>query len=235
MTNDADFSARETSAAPHSVLIADDHPLYRDALETLVKRAPDLRFAGAVTSLPEALMALVSLPCDLVLLDLHMPGMDSVQMLSKVHRLQPNAKIVLISGQMDGAIVSEGLAAGAVGFLSKASTPEAITAVLRLVLTGITYVPSELMSLQPPATRTPIKAAIPSPGPLNSRELDVLNRLAEGASNKEIGRALGLAEVTIKLHTQHIVRKLGVKNRAAAIAIAVRDKLVELPQQRVAS
>lgn len=237
MTNDADFSARDTSAAPRSVLIADDHPLYRDALETLVKRAPDLRLAGAVTSLPEALMALVSLPCDLVLLDLHMPGMDSVQMLSKVHRLQPDAKIVLISGQMDSAIVGAGLAAGAVGFLSKASTPETITAVLRLVLTGATYVPAELMSPQISAP-APAKAAAPSagpnPGPLNSRELDVLNRLAEGASNKEIGRALGLAEVTIKLHTQHIVRKLGVKNRTAAIAIAVRDKLVELSPERAA-
>lgn len=235
MTNDADLSARDTSAAPRSVLIADDHPLYRDALETLVRRAPDLRLAGAVTSLPEALMALVSLPCDLVLLDLHMPGMDSVKMLSKVHRLQPNAKIVLISGQMDGAIVAEGLAAGAVGFLSKASTPETITAVLRLVLTGATYVPAELMSPQSFAAPAPAKVAMPNPGPLNSRELDVLNRLAEGASNKEIGRALGLAEVTIKLHTQHIVRKLGVKNRAAAIAIAVRDKIVELPPERAAS
>ena len=97
MTTDAALPARDTPDQPRSILIADDHPLYRDALETLVKRAPDLRLAGAVTNLPEALMALVSLPCDLVLLDLHMPGMDSVQSLRKVHRMQPNARIVLIS------------------------------------------------------------------------------------------------------------------------------------------
>lgn len=221
MTNDLHDS--ETDAL--SVIIADDHPLYRDALESLIQRAPGLRLAGAVTNLPEALMALVSLPCDLVLLDLHMPGMDSIESLRKVHRLQPNAKVVLISGQMDSAIVAEGLAAGAVGFLSKSSTPATLVAALRLVLTGATYVPAELMTLPSPASAA-AKPASRKDATLNGREIDVLERLAEGASHKEIGRDLGLAEVTIKLHTQRIVRKLGVKNRAAAIATAVRDGLI---------
>jgi two-component system nitrate/nitrite response regulator NarL len=215
-------------------MIADDHPLYRDALEQLIQRAPGLRLTGAVTNLPEALMVLVSMPCDLVLLDLHMPGMTGIDSLRKVHRLQPNAKVVLISGQMDSATVGEGLAAGAVGFLSKASTPATILAALRLVLTGATYVPADLMSFSAPARSDHHSAQPPAQSPksdesgLNGREIDVLARLAEGASHKEIGRDLGLAEVTIKLHTQRIVRKLGVKNRAAAIAMAVRDGLIPL-------
>lgn len=228
MTNDPtqpiDASLTETA----SVLIADDHPLYRDALEQLIQRAPGLRLAGAVTNLPEALMALVGIPCDLVLLDLHMPGMNGIESLRKVHRLQPNAKVVLISGQMDRSVVGEGLAAGAAGFLSKASTPATIIAALRLVLTGASYVPSDMMTFEP-APRAENAAVKPpkndDPG-LNGREIDVLARLAEGASHKEIGRQLGLAEVTIKLHTQRIVRKLGVKNRSAAIAMAVRDGLI---------
>ena len=229
MPNDSTPPIDESRAEEFSVLIADDHPLYRDALEQLIKRAPGLRLAGAVTNLPEALMALVGMSCDLVLLDLHMPGMTGIESLRKVHRLQPNAKVVLISGQMDRATVGEGLAAGAVGFLSKASTPATILAALRLVLTGASYVPSDLMTFDAPrAANGPGAKAQNDEAGLNGREIDVLARLAEGASHKEIGRELGLAEVTIKLHTQRIVRKLGVKNRAAAIAMAVRDGLIPL-------
>jgi len=230
MPNDRILPIDESRSEAFSVLIADDHPLYRDALEQLIKRAPGLRLSGAVTNLPEALMALVGIPCDLVLLDLHMPGMTGIDSLRKVHRLQPNAKVVLISGQMDRATVGEGLAAGAVGFLSKASTPATIVAALRLVLTGATYVPSDLMTFESArqADGPGTKAHGAGDAPLNGREIDVLARLAEGASHKEIGRELGLAEVTIKLHTQRIVRKLGVKNRAAAIAMAVRDGLIPL-------
>jgi two-component system nitrate/nitrite response regulator NarL len=234
MTNDQALPIDERPASDCaddcSVLIADDHPLYRDALEQLIQRAPGLRLSGAVTNLPEALMVLVSMPCDLVLLDLHMPGMTTIDSLRKVHRLQPNAKVVLISGQMDSATVGEGLTAGAVGFLSKASTPATILAALRLVLTGATYVPADLMNFSAP-TRSDnhsVQAPKSDESGLNGREIDVLARLAEGSSHKEIGRELGLAEVTIKLHTQRIVRKLGVKNRAAAIAMAVRDGLIPL-------
>jgi len=229
MPNDPILPIDESRAEEFSVLIADDHPLYRDALEQLIKRAPGLQLAGAVSNLPEALMALVEISCDLVLLDRHMPGMTSIESLRKVHRLQPSAKVVLISGQIDRATIGEGLAAGAVGFLSKASTPATITAALRLVLTGASYVPSDLMTFEAPR-----RAGGPGAKPqsdeagLNGREIDVLARLADGASHKEIGRELGLAEVTIKLHTQRIVRKLGVKNRAAAIAMAVRDGLIPL-------
>jgi len=227
--NDPILPIDESRAEEFSVLIADDHPLYRDALEQLVKRAPDLRLAGAVPNLPEALMALVGISCDLVLLDLHMPGMTGIDSLRKVHRLQPSAKIVLISGQMDCATVRDGLAAGAVGFLSKASTPATILASLRLILTGATYVPADLMTLDAPGrTEAAAKPLAREDAALNGREIDVLARLAEGASHKEIGRELGLAEVTIKLHTQRIVRKLGVKNRAAAIAMGVRDGLIPL-------
>jgi two-component system nitrate/nitrite response regulator NarL len=231
MTNDSQSPHSDVKPDDHAVLVADDHPLYRDALEQLIQRAPGLRLAGAVTNLPEALMALVSLPCDLVLLDLHMPGMVGVESLRKVHRLQPNAKVVMISGEMNAAVVAKGLAAGAVGFLSKSSTPATISAALSLVLTGATYVPADCMTAPvsaPGALAGRSAKTGADAGALNSREIEVLHRLAEGASHKEIGRALGLAEVTIKLHTQHIVRKLGVKNRAAAIATAVRDGLVQL-------
>ncbi|HEY4134978.1 MAG TPA: response regulator transcription factor [Alphaproteobacteria bacterium] len=227
-----DATPADQAPAEPSVLIADDHPLYRDALESLIRRAPGLRLAGAVTNLPEALMVLVAAPCDLVLLDLMMPGMNGVESLYKVHHLRPEAKIVLISGQMDRAIVTAGLAAGAVGFLSKACTPDTILAALRLVLTGASYVPSDLMwgeaPPRPPEAPGKPKPAAGDDAVLSDREIDVLHLLAEGASHKEIGRELGLAEVTIKLHTQRIVRKLGAKNRAAAIAMAVRDGLIRI-------
>jgi DNA-binding NarL/FixJ family response regulator len=209
------------------ILVADDHPLYREALSELFRRAKGFNLIAAVGDLPSALELLSREPCDLVLLDVYMPGMDGLTGISKVRECRPEVKIALISGRIDSTTVDAGLAAGVKGFLPKSLDHDVILATVKLILAGGVYVPHDLARTEA-ATEEAAPAA--DAEVLSSRERDILCQLAAGATNKEIGRALGIAEVTVKLHTQRIARKLKVKNRSAAIAKAVKEGLVDLPQ-----
>jgi DNA-binding NarL/FixJ family response regulator len=181
---------------------------------------------GVVADLPAALELLDHDGCDLAILDVRMPGMEGLAGISKVRERCPDAKIALISAEIDAATVETGLEAGVTGFLPKSFDHEVILAAVKFILAGGTYVPHDIR----PITDNPSVA--PDTGDsagLSSRERDILTLMARGATHKEIGRALGIAEITVKLHTQRIVRKLGVKNRSAAIARAVKDRLIEPP------
>jgi DNA-binding NarL/FixJ family response regulator len=206
------------------VLIADDHPLYRRALSELFQRERGFTLLGAVADLPAALELVRHDGCDLAILDVRMPGMDDLAGVEKIRQCCPDGKIALISGHIDAPIVAAGRRAGVVGFLPKSFDHDVILAAVKLILAGGIYVPYDLSPGD--AHISPPPAAGGSP-PLSPREREILTLMARGATHKEIGRALGLAEVTVKLHTQRIVRKLAVKNRSAAIAKAVRDGLIE--------
>jgi two-component system nitrate/nitrite response regulator NarL len=204
------------------VLVADDHPLFRAALAELLQRDPAFALVGAVADLPAALALLDRHCCDLAILDVHMPGMDGLAGLAKIRERCPGTRIALISGEIDGSLVMAGMKAGVTGFLPKSFDSDVILAAVKLVLAGGTYVPHDARSASDPPGRG-------AATPLSSRESEMLTLMARGATHKEIGRALGIAEVTVKLYTQRIVRKLNVKNRSAAIAKAVKDGLIEPP------
>jgi DNA-binding NarL/FixJ family response regulator len=212
---------------PATILIADDHPLFRAALADLIRRTPEFELVGAVEALDPALILLAERPCDLALLDLRMPGMTDLSVLSALRAKHPDTKLALISGNLDSEAVSDGLKNGVVGFLPKSFDPPVILAAIRLILSGAIYVPHELAALA--SDPAPASAASGEPSNLTEREREILTMMVAGASHKEIARSLELAEITIKLHAQRIVKKLGVRNRAAAIARAVRDRLVDPP------
>ncbi|MGH6880566.1 response regulator [Hypericibacter sp.] len=210
-----------------TVLIADDHPLFRAALADLIRRTPEFELVGAVEALDPALSLLAERPCDLALLDLRMPGMTDLSVLLTLRTKHPETKLALISGNLDSEAVSGGLKNGIVGFLPKSFDPPVILAAIRLILSGAIYVPHELAALASEPASSPSAAGGAEPSTLTDREREILTMMVTGASHKEIARSLELAEITIKLHAQRIVKKLGVRNRAAAIAKAVRDRLVD--------
>jgi DNA-binding NarL/FixJ family response regulator len=215
------------------VLVADDHPLFRTALADLLAREQDFQLIGAVEGLDQAREVLAERECDLVILDLLMPGMDEPGAVAGVRELRPNARVAVISGNLDTAAVAAGLQAGATGFLPKSFDPPVILAALRLILTGAIYVPHGLMpGVLPPSTGTGAgTGSTPPPAsgaPLSQREQEILTLMAQGASHKEVARALNVAEVTVKLYAQRIVRKLGAKNRTAAIAKAIQSGIIDL-------
>lgn len=168
-------------------------------------------------------MAAEKVPVALTVLDLNMPGMDSGDGVQVIRTALPDAMIALMSGVATLADVQKSLSLGAKGFLSKTMRPEHFASAITLILQGGTYIPADLLQGEPGETRP--TAVTPEAGALNGlspRETEVLRLLSVGMTNKEIGRDLGLAEMTVKLHVRQILRKLDARNRAEAATIALR-------------
>jgi DNA-binding NarL/FixJ family response regulator len=199
------------------VVVADDHPLYRDAAVHQIQRLFSDARIDQVSSLGE-LEALAQHPdpaFDLFLVDFHMPGM-SVAALGKLVSHYPQIPIAVISGTAQRADVRAMLQAGARGFIPKTATGEQLAHALQLLLSGGTSVPADVFfedSAQDIASWQ---------GMLTQREQDVLRGVARGLSNKEIGRELNLAEVTVKLHLRGVFRKMGARSRADAAVMATK-------------
>lgn len=208
-------------------IIADDHPLYREAVRLRLERLfPDADIAEAAT-LDELLRVSAggSSAVDLILLDLHMPDMNGPGAVSLVIERFPNSRVVMMSGLANPADVAEAVRAGARGFLPKTMSPDHFATALSLVVGGGSYVPADVLRV--PTSEAPGGASQTRVlDGLTPREQQVLVRLAAGAPNKEIGRDLGVAEVTVKLHVRQILKKIGARNRSEAAAIAARAGLI---------
>jgi len=199
-------------------LLADDHEMFTDMFKSYLEAKLPVSVVVTVSSLSQALEAAAAQEFDLVLLDLRMPGMRLPEGIGKVQELQQGVPIAVISGT---ANVADGLAAmqaGAAGFLPKTLSGEELVAATARLLEGEQFTPSNM-----PATVAADSGSDETAKPLTRRELAVLQELCAGKQNKEIGRALGIAEQTVKIHLQGIFRKLGAKNRADAVRIAMAD------------
>ena len=208
------------------ILVADDHPLYREAVRVQIERLFDGVAVFEVSSLEEA-SALASgpeAPFDLFLIDFSMPGM-SLAALSELTRSHPKVPVAVISGTADAGDVRATIQAGARGSFPRRKR-QALRDAIEFLLAGGSSVPADLML----AVDEPEKEATQNDAPgrpdwlgySTARELDVLKALTRGLSNKEVGRELGLAEVTIKLHLRSIFRKMGARSRSDAAVIATK-------------
>jgi DNA-binding NarL/FixJ family response regulator len=198
------------------VVVADDHPLYRDAAVQQIQRLFSQATIEQVDSL-DSLRALADQPGPafaLFLVDFHMPGM-SVDALGDLAREFPHIPIAVISGTAQRGDIRAILQAGARGFVPKTATADHLAHALQLLLAGGTSVPADML-LDPPPTETDWQDM------LTQRERDVLKGVVRGLSNKEIGRELDLAEVTVKLHLRGVFRKIGARSRADAAVIATK-------------
>lgn len=198
------------------VLVADDHPLVRDALARTVRglrardgEAGDVEVAEA-GDLPTALAALAQ-PVMLAVVDLQMPGMEGLAGLQRLREALDGRPLVVASGQDDPATIRAVLAAGVAGFIPKTAGADMLLQALRLVLGGGVYVPPQALA--------GLSAPVPEAG-LTSRQAEVLHALARGEPNKQIARTLGLSEGTVKLHLAAILRVLQARNRTEAVVRA---------------
>jgi DNA-binding NarL/FixJ family response regulator len=203
------------------VLIADDHALLRTGLaHSLGELAPGTTAyeAADATQVLETLGTHSDL--DLILLDLFMPGANGFELLSQVCGSATAAPVVVLSASEDAGHMRKALDCGAAGFIPKSAPREVMLSALRLVLAGGVYLPPELMRAPPPS---PAQEASPDdPGVLTERQREVLQRLTQGSSNKQIARDLGLSENTVKVHVAAILRALGASNRTEA-ALQARE------------
>ncbi len=212
------------------ILIVDDHSLVREGLQAILSRsdlAAHCQEAWDAQTLWEQLDRNPDL--DLVLLDLGLPGCSGLDLLARIVEGKPELPVVILSGDHDPRTVKRALELGASGFVPKSSLGPVLVSAIRLVASGGVYIPREALQQQLPAEGS--RAGAPDPargaGPvsveslgLTARQVEVFALLLQGMSNKQICRAINLAEATVKIHVRGVLRVLNVNSRAEAIAKA---------------
>jgi DNA-binding NarL/FixJ family response regulator len=193
------------------VLIADDHPLYCDALRAVVPQAcpgADISDANSQEQVLSAVSA--GREFSLVLLDLNLPGATGLSCLTELRRVVPNTPIVVVSAVGDPKIMQDAIMGGACAFIPKSAPSQVLINALRLILAGGTYMPTGIVAALRGGDGSPAHTE------LTLRQRRVLELLSTGLSNKRIARELDISEITVKAHVTAIFRKLGVTNRVQA-------------------
>jgi DNA-binding NarL/FixJ family response regulator len=204
------------------ILITDDHTLLRETVKDYIEASEPGATVLTADGLPEALRLADAGGFDLVLLDIDMPGMNGLAGLGEMKRRHPTMAVGIMSALATPENVVAAMDAGAAAFIPKTMGAAAMLVALRLVLAGERYVPAgALKKLHEQGAR----AAVARPSSISSDDARILELLKQGKTNKEIGRALGIEEYTVKYHVRGIFRKLGAKNRTEAVRIAIEQNL----------
>ena len=221
------------STAVIRILVVDDHTLFRRGLTALLSRDARVKVVGDAGDASEAMRRVQELQSDVILLDNHLPGVNGVDALPALRGLAPSARILMLTVSEDEADLSAALKGGASGYMLKTAEGDALISAIIRTMRGESVIAVEMMSKLVSAYRgaaggDPVSVSVVPVGPLDSlspRERDILRCISRGASNKEIGRDLGIAETTVKIHVQHILRKLNVSSRVHAAVIASESGL----------
>jgi two-component system NarL family response regulator len=201
------------------ILIADDHTVVREGLVSLVKRKSDMVIVAEAKNGREAVDLWKEHRPDVALLDLRMPELDGVGAIKEIRELDGNAHIVVLTTYDGDEDIYRAIKAGAKAYLLKDTARDALVDCVRKVHAGETYLPAPLAAKL--AERV-------SGDALSRREIEVLQRMAAGKSNKEIGAELFISEGTVKTHVKSIFTKLDVVSRTEALATATRRGLIQL-------
>jgi DNA-binding NarL/FixJ family response regulator len=201
------------------VVVFEDHTMVREGIVALLEMYPDFEVVGQAGDGEAAITQWLSLRPDVALVDLRMPGRDGVAVIAAVRHQVPSARFLVLTTYDGEDDVSRALQAGARGYLLKGATRATLADAIRAVHAGQRYVPPDLADRVLPR---------PSEEALTEREAEVLHRIAQGMSNKEIADALAISEHTVKGHVKNVLGKLGVTDRTKALVEAVRRGLVHL-------
>jgi DNA-binding NarL/FixJ family response regulator len=208
------------ASRPITVLIADDHPVVRQGLAVLLEVQDDMTLVGEASTGPEAVQLTRQHAPDVLLLDLKLPEIDGLGVLSELAAQQTSTRVLILTSTAGPATPGLALQAGAAGFLYKDVDPDALVRAIRSVHDGQTVLASEAAGL----VTTRSAAGARGIGALTGREREVLGLLAAGHSNREIARTLHVSEKTVKTHVSAVLAKLGVADRTQAALLAVRHQ-----------
>jgi DNA-binding NarL/FixJ family response regulator len=218
--------SEEVARSRIRVLLVDDQALFREGLRTLLSLTPDLEIVGEAEDGEDAIRQAARLDPDVVLMDLKMPILDGVEATRRLHAHRPDCRVIILTTFDDDEYVFEGLRAGAIGYMLKDTPSENLAEAIRAAARGESFLqPSVAAKVVAEFTRLASVApqsVIELVEPLSERELEVLRKLAAGATNREIATALVIAEGTVKNHITNILGKLDVKDRTQA-ALKARE------------
>ena len=222
-------SARKISR----IQLVDDHPVVRKGLRSILSGDPQLKIVAEAVNGEDALEQVQQLKLDVVLTDILMPGMSGIEVTRRIKRVRPDLVVILLTMYDSNTYITEGLRAGAAGYLVKDSSPEFLCHAVNAALNGGTIVSSNLL-------HRAIKGLVRGSNKreneqgddsieerFTTRELDTLRLVAEGYTNREIAMELSLAEITVKKHVQNVISKMGVSDRTQAAISAARLGLVQ--------
>jgi two-component system nitrate/nitrite response regulator NarL len=219
------FLSMQLGCATASVLIVEDHPLYRYALEQTVASDARLSVCGSYADGIDGLDGIIALRPDVALVDLELPRLSGMEIVRTVAGQSPETRTLVLSAASDGASIYAALEAGAAGYMTKEIEPGAICMAILAAAEGETVVPR---GLQATVAREIRLRLVDAPPALTARERDIVALAARGCSSSRIGRDLHVSEGTVKTHLTHVYEKLGVSDRAAAVAQAMKYGLVQV-------
>ncbi len=214
------------ASLPVRLMVVDDHTLFRRGLVALLAGDASLQVVGEASDAGEAVRQAAALQPDVVLLDNHLPGVTGIQALAGLKEAAPRARIILLTVSEDEQDLQAALRGGAHGYLLKTIEGDLLAQAIHRSMRGEPVISAEMTGKLVSAFQTSANPVPPPAAPadplalLSAREQQVLEQIARGASNKEIARTLSIAETTVKIHVQHILRKLDLSSRVQAAVYA---------------
>ena len=217
-----------SAGSPVRILVVDDHSLFRRGVMALLGLDPDFQVVGDAGDAGEAQRRARELQPDLILLDNHMPGVNGVDALPALREAAPGARVIMLTVSEDEQDLAAALRNGACGYLLKTADNLELTQAIERAMRGVSSFSAEMAGKLASAFRQEAEVAAPPPpdpfASLSPREREILDFIARGDSNKQIARELGIAETTVKIHVQHLLRKLGLDSRVQAAVLVTQQR-----------
>jgi DNA-binding NarL/FixJ family response regulator len=211
---------------PLRIVLADDHPVVREGLAAMLSGQPDFEVVGEAADGDVAARLVRDLQPDVLLTDLRMPGLDGVALTAQVQRTSQSVRVLVLTTYDSDSDIVRAVEAGATGYMLKDTPAAQLFEAIRATARGETVLTPSV------ATRLVSRLRSPAHDALSRRELEVLEQVALGRSNAEVGRALFIGEATVKTHLQRVFAKLGVDDRTAAVTVAMQRGILPAPDTR---
>ena len=208
------------------VFLLDDHTVLRQAVRMMLEAEEDIEIVGEAGEGREGVRAILELRPDVAIVDLKMPGMTGLSVIPEVARATPKTAVIVFTMYNNPVYVYEAMHAGASGYVLKSASKEELLRAIRAVKQGAGFLQAEVT--KPLLRRLALDAKLEAErSNLTLREIQILEFLSEGKSNKEIAAVLSISDETVKTHLKRLYDKLGASDRAQAVAIALRQNLIE--------